>query len=680
LKKERIPVLETSGADPEPGRARPTSRLFITDDPSCWPTVWRDELLDETDDMRDMVDRRQDRLAAALAYASRGWPVFPVHSVSEGRCSCGKPDCKDAGKHPRTPHGFKDATTDRDTIIDYWRRWPDANIGCDTERAGLVVIDIDLKNEGDRTWAQLVGELGPEIASTRRSRTGGGGSHVFFLAPEGIEIRGGNNKLGRGADVKAVGGYVLLPGSGHLSGRRYEWEILSPPEPAPLPAALLQRLDGRRQAGDSEAEQTQGQGGRLVVVDSLDVAYILRGVPVGQRDDALFRFACRMRHDDVPQAYAEHLVRIAAARCFNPETGEVEPFPADEAVKKVHRAYALYGPGVAGAANEARIASAMADPWEPVPLSALSSEAARVEWVLRNWLARGSYTLFTALWKSGKTTLLTYMLRCLDGSVETFAGLAVQPAKALVITEESRRQWASRRDRLGIGDHVATISRPFTAKPSMKDWTKFCEHVAARTREHGFTLVVFDTIFNLWPVQDENDNAQINTAMLPLHSITRVEAEPAVLLMAHPKKGDGKEAQATRGGGALAGFVDYIIEMRRYDAEHNDTRRIFKFYGRYEDEMPSDLVLDFSPGAGYRPAGTVTDAKAQDRYAVYAFMLPSSAPGLTAEDVHANWSDTDVSRPGLSTIRADLEQMVLNRKASRTGTGVRGDPKRYFAA
>jgi hypothetical protein len=73
-------------------------------------------------------------LTAALHYATLlDWPVFPVHWITaEGGCSCGKP-CTRPAKHPLTPGGLKDATTDTDRITEWWSRWPDANpaIRCD---------------------------------------------------------------------------------------------------------------------------------------------------------------------------------------------------------------------------------------------------------------------------------------------------------------------------------------------------------------------------------------------------------------------------------------------------------------------------------------------------------------------------------------------------------------------
>ena len=86
-----------------------------------------------------------DPQADALRYATAGWYVIPLHSpVPNAGCSCGKADCKSIGKHPRTRRGLKDATIDEQTIRQWWRTWPDANVGIVTgARSGLLVIDID---------------------------------------------------------------------------------------------------------------------------------------------------------------------------------------------------------------------------------------------------------------------------------------------------------------------------------------------------------------------------------------------------------------------------------------------------------------------------------------------------------------------------------------------------------
>jgi len=69
--------------------------------------------------------------------------------------------------------------------------------------------------------------------------------------------------------------------------------------------------------------------------ERLDTAAVLAGVPEGERDRTLFRFACKLRRADIPKGVAEGLVLKAAGQCD-------PPFPAGAARAKVTRAYALY--------------------------------------------------------------------------------------------------------------------------------------------------------------------------------------------------------------------------------------------------------------------------------------------------------------------------------------------------
>jgi len=166
------------------------------------------------------------KATAALAYARLGWSLFPLHNVdADGQCSCGRPHTgspRNRGKHPRTRQGFKDATSDLDTIRTWWIRWPSANIGVATgaEASGIVVLDVDVDGKpGEASLATLESEYGA-VPATKRSRTGSGGKHIFFLATGAM---GGRNGFRPGLDIKADGGYIILPPSDHFSGGVYEW-------------------------------------------------------------------------------------------------------------------------------------------------------------------------------------------------------------------------------------------------------------------------------------------------------------------------------------------------------------------------------------------------------------------------------------------------------------------------
>ena len=158
----------------------------------------------------------------ALAYAERGWHVFPIHSVVGEGCSCNNNACEDQGKHPRTPHGLLDATTEADIIRDWWSQWPNANIGVRTGKiSGIVVVDIDSKQGGLESWRDLQDFNGR--VDTLTSHTGGGGLHLFFAAPE-EELKSTSGGMAPGIDTRAEGGYVVMPPSMHISGQRYRWE------------------------------------------------------------------------------------------------------------------------------------------------------------------------------------------------------------------------------------------------------------------------------------------------------------------------------------------------------------------------------------------------------------------------------------------------------------------------
>ena len=104
--------------------------------------------------------RHKELLDAAIEYASQGFPVFP---------------CRPGGKEPLTARGFKDATTVRREIENWWRfRCPGANIGLPIPE-GILVVDIDSDEALNRLRAEdlefpttlTVYSAPPRKASTR---------------------------------------------------------------------------------------------------------------------------------------------------------------------------------------------------------------------------------------------------------------------------------------------------------------------------------------------------------------------------------------------------------------------------------------------------------------------------------------------------------------------------------
>lgn len=173
-----------------------------------------------------------DKLAAALGYAARGWLVFPCHSPRAGGfCSCNDPTCDRQGKHPRTPHGLLDATTDKLTIENWWRTWPDANIAIRTgEESGIVAFDFD-GPEGDQ-FAVASG-----LPGTMVQKTGSGGWHHVFAWPGRKVVS--RQRVRPGVDIRGDGGYIIVAPSMHWCGAAYEWHTFGDILPIP---PVLERL------------------------------------------------------------------------------------------------------------------------------------------------------------------------------------------------------------------------------------------------------------------------------------------------------------------------------------------------------------------------------------------------------------------------------------------------------
>lgn len=151
-------------------------------------------------------------------YRQLGWPLIPLHWITEdGRCSCKNLECPGPGKHPLIKEWQKQATTSAQKIKTWHKQWPQANWGIKTGSkesggAGVVVVDIDPRNGGEITWGDLRNEH-PGPIETVTINTGGGGWHYYFLYPNSGSRITSRGALWPGVDIKADGGYVIVPPS-----------------------------------------------------------------------------------------------------------------------------------------------------------------------------------------------------------------------------------------------------------------------------------------------------------------------------------------------------------------------------------------------------------------------------------------------------------------------------------
>ncbi len=246
-----------------------------------------------------MTTQENPILSAALALAAKGKYVFPVEA---------------RGKRPLTSHGCKDASIDPAIITDWWKKWPDANIGIATGNgSGVFVLDID-GEEGEESLRVLEREHG-SLPLTVESITGGGGRHLFFLWPQQCTIANSAGRLGKGLDVRGNGGYVVVPPSIHASGRQYTWSVDSAAQAVSAPVWLLTLISNPTDIKNITP-----------VSEWRDLA---NGVPEGQRNHALARIAGKLLRSRIDPYMA-----LTLCLSLN-ETHCKPPLPQEEVIRTV---------------------------------------------------------------------------------------------------------------------------------------------------------------------------------------------------------------------------------------------------------------------------------------------------------------------------------------------------------
>lgn len=209
-------------------------------------------------------------------FIDAGIPIFPLHPIVDGLCSCGDPECLAIGKHP---------------IVQGWQYtpiWSDEQLECIEEMgqldtgygvlvAGLLVVDVDERNGGVDALARL-----PALQSSGliiRTGSGGGSRHFYFKAPPGVSLVSHLVEF-KGIDFKSSG-YVVGPGSLHASGGTYEIVDGDVMEIGPAPQALIDLL--------TQPERHRAEyNGELVDVSQEEIREMLAAIPNDAADYEIY--------------------------------------------------------------------------------------------------------------------------------------------------------------------------------------------------------------------------------------------------------------------------------------------------------------------------------------------------------------------------------------------------------
>lgn len=191
--------------------------------------------------MGDVLPLSTPTFDILASYIDAGMPVLPVWGLhDDGRCRCPAGDAcppKQRGKHPHSTlalNGYKSATLDKAILAEWLRRAPNCNWAIRsgmplTDGGFLVVVDVDPRNDGDQSIAQIQGQHG-ELPETWRQDSGGNGHHYLLRSKEPCASRA----PAPGIDILAEGKYFLVYPSKHHSGNEYTWGLGTAPGDVPI--------------------------------------------------------------------------------------------------------------------------------------------------------------------------------------------------------------------------------------------------------------------------------------------------------------------------------------------------------------------------------------------------------------------------------------------------------------
>ncbi|MBO2709645.1 bifunctional DNA primase/polymerase [Lactiplantibacillus plantarum] len=215
-----------------------------------------------------------ETLDKAIELAQRGYAVYPL--------------IENTKKPPKGVAGYKDATSDQNTIFAWFEKHPTYNLGLRLDLSDLLVVDVDMHEptkNGRNSLVQLFKQGQTLPNDTYIERTANGGVH-YFLKYAGARGR----KIDVLPGIDLLNDFTVIAPS-EINGKMYEpldGRTLADIKPAPQ--WLVDKLAGQKVNWPSErayATRQKTYTGRLL--DEM-----VTGTTQGNRNAWLTKIAGRM--------------------------------------------------------------------------------------------------------------------------------------------------------------------------------------------------------------------------------------------------------------------------------------------------------------------------------------------------------------------------------------------------
>ena len=510
----------------------------------------------------------------AIAYAERGWPIFPVVP---------------GGKEPETlggllKHGYKDASTNPQIVAGWWRKAHDMgfdpNIGLAPDK-GWLVIDID----DPKNARQAISEeayMGLKTAPWVQSGREGGGFHFYFRVEKGTDL----GPMGaRGwCDLKGDDrGYVVAPPSLHPSGKPYRWGSVGPIPtlPQPLIDALGTKPDDDTLITVSRAGYTPPdivpEGGRYAAILQYTASRYKKGLSNEEiwtlvKNDLAGRFTTPLSEPDLRERFDRAMKGIE--KRLGPPNAE-EPFKPKQP-------------------THARVKSLSNYRMKPI------------DWLMRGWFSKGQITILEGWGGMSKSTVMVDLIARMTtkGSLPDGIEMEGDPIEVLYITGEDDPEQVILPRLVAAGGDPAKV-KYWTDDFVMPDDLDALKEALALFPEVG--LVLIDPLFS-------HIDSEINTGrdteirrkvMDPLQDVA-AEAGVCMVIARHLNKTSGVSIGLKGSGsyGGLTGRARSVISVISDPEDPLNEMRLFGVHKCNYGKMPRPLRFAvqeyrFSGAEGY---------------------------------------------------------------------------------
>jgi hypothetical protein len=572
------------------------------------------------------MKRRRTMAEYALFYAEQGFRVLPLHSLrSPDSCSCGLETCSSIAKHPRTLNGVKDASNVPDDVREWWRLYPDANIGIATGK-GMLVIDIDPKHGGSLEALNALIPLPPTVMV----HTGGGGLHLYFHCSLAHSIRNSVGKLAPGIDIRGENGYVVAPPSMHASGTRYRWG--SHKGFALIPDALHDMVTERFSSDTSPSSLPS-----LTTSNSAPLALSNGFIPEGRRNSALVSLAGSLRNHGAKE---ETLFQVLQA--FNKSFCQ-PPLP-DAEVRQICKSAGNWTPGVSGKvpSNGAvieQVEAIMSQEWSSPP------------WAIPGLLPEG-VSLLAGKPKMGKSWLALSLAISIAHGGNALGSLPTNQGTVLYLgLEDNEQRVCSRVSKLLVGAPV----------PQALFWSGSCLPLAmgglteleAWISVNRPRLLVIDTLARVRTMSTMSGNVYADdyAVITPLKTLAE-QYHLSILLIHHLRKGGATDPMdEISGSTGLTGSTDCNMVLQR---ERGQKKAILHVTGRDVEDQALKLTFDTATGLWSLNSAPADEKPLSPiREAILTLLAQRDCPLGSSEIATALGIDTQTVRQRLIHMKKD---------------------------